>query len=172
MTDINNPETRHVDVETLMGLIRRRVHGPPDAKHIMGEIERARMKADSIVTGRIGESLPKANGDALLKVDEAALSRPARRGWKSRLKGSVVLLIMRAVRLNFRYQEHFNNSIISVLQLIAEDLYAYERRLDATSRPEEDESVSLQRAPARARRRARNPLRPRRTARGFHRRSY
>ena len=121
-----------MDVETLMGLIRRRVNGPPDARHIMGEIERARLKADSIVTGRIGESLPKANGDPLLKVDEAVPPRPTRRGWKSRLKGSVVLLIMRAVRMNFRYQEHFNNSVISVLQLVAEDLYEHERRFGVT----------------------------------------
>jgi hypothetical protein len=169
VTDINNPETREVDVETLMRLIRRRVQGPPDAKHIMGEIERARLKAHSIVTGRIGDALPKVNGEARLKVDEAAPPQLARRGWKSRLKGSVVLLIMRAVRMNFRYQQHFNNSVISVLQLIAEDLYAHERKLDATVRPGEDESVSHIRASARARRRARTPLRTRRTARGFRR---
>ena len=48
MADINTPETTDVDIETLMGLIRRRVYGLPDARYIMGEIERARLKADSI----------------------------------------------------------------------------------------------------------------------------
>ena len=41
---------------------------------------------------------------------------------------------MRAVRMHFRYQEIFNNSVVGVLQLMAEDLYAYERRLNAAGR--------------------------------------
>ena len=172
MTDINSPEMRDVDVETLMSLIRRRVHGPPDARHIMDEIERARLKADSIVTGRIGDARPKANGDPLLKVDEAAPPQPTRRGWKSRVKGRVVLLILRAIRIHFRYQQVFNNAVIGVLQLMAEDLYAYEQRLDAASRPHGDESVSLPETSSRKRRRARTPLRTRRTSHGFRRRSY
>jgi SAM-dependent methyltransferase len=45
---------------------------------------------------------------------------------------------MRAVRMHFRYQEVFNNSVVGVLQLMAEDLYAYERRLDAAGRLGED----------------------------------
>lgn len=130
MADINTPETTEVDVEALMGLIRRRVYGLPDAKYIMGEIERARLKADSIVTGRIGEAGPQADGDAR--------PRPARMSWKNRVKLRVVVLITRAVRMNFRYQELFNNSVVGVLQLMAEDLYAYERRLDAGGRFEKD----------------------------------
>jgi hypothetical protein len=43
VADINTPETTDVDVETLMGLIRRRVYGLPDARYIMGEIERVRV---------------------------------------------------------------------------------------------------------------------------------
>jgi hypothetical protein len=168
-TDINSSEMREVDVETLMGLISRRVNGPPDARHIMGEIERARLKADSIVTGRISDSLPKDNGDARIKVDETATPRPVRRGWKSKLKGMVVLLIMRAVRTNFRYQQVFNNAVIGVLQLMAEDLYAYERRLDAAGQEGRDESTSLPRTSSRKRRRARTPLRTRRTSHGFRR---
>jgi SAM-dependent methyltransferase len=135
LADINTPETTDVDAETLMGLIRRRVYGLPDARYIMGEIERARLKADSIVTGRIGVAGPKADGDAR--------PRPARMSWKGRVKGRVAVLIMRAVRMNFRYQEVFNNSVVGVLQLMAEDLYAYERRLDAAGRVGE-----VERAPA------------------------
>jgi hypothetical protein len=121
VADINTPETTEVDVETLMSLIRRRVYGLPDAKYIMGEIERVRLKADGIVTGRVGEAGPKADGDVP--------PRPERMGWKGRVKARVAVLIMRAVRINFRFQEVFNNSVVGVLQLMAEDLYAYERRL-------------------------------------------
>lgn len=125
MVDINTPETTDVDVETLMGLIRRRVYGMPDAGYIMGEIERARLKADGIVTCRIGEAEPKAEGHV----------RPRRMGWKLGVKARVAGLIVRAVRMNFRYQQVFNNSVVGVLQLVAEDLHAYERRLDAAARP-------------------------------------
>lgn len=135
MADINTPETTDVDAETLMGLIRRRVYGLPDARYIMGEIERARLKADGIVTGRIGMAGPKADGDVR--------PRPARMGWKLGVKARVAGLIVRAVRMHFRYQEVFNHSVVGVLQLVAEDLYAYERRLDAASRLGEGE-----RAPA------------------------
>lgn len=121
MADINIPETTDVDVETLMGLIRRRVYGLPDAGYIMGEIERARLKADSIVTCRIGEAEPKADSDVR--------PRFRRMGWKVGVKARVAALIMRAVRMNFRYQQVFNNSVVGVLQLLAEDLHAYERRL-------------------------------------------
>jgi hypothetical protein len=124
VADINTPETTEVDIETLMGLIRRRVYGVPDAGYIMGEIERARLKADGVVTCRIGEAEPKADGDA----------RPLRRGWKFGVKARIAGLIVRAVRMNFRYQQVFNNSVVSVLQLVAEDLHAYERRLDAAGR--------------------------------------
>src|SRR5215208_7496525 len=106
-----------------MGLIRRRVYGLPDARYIMGEIERARLKADGIVTGRIVAAGPKADGEAR--------PRPARMGWKNRVKARVAILIVRAVRMHFRYQEVFNNSVVGVLQLLAEDLYAYEKRLEA-----------------------------------------
>lgn len=126
MADINTPETTEVDVEALMGLIRRRVYGLPDARYIMGEIERTRLKADSIVTGRIGEAGPQADGDAR--------PQPPRMSWKNRVKLRVVILITRAVRMNLRYQELFNNSVVGVLQLMAEDLYSYERRLDAGGR--------------------------------------
>jgi SAM-dependent methyltransferase len=115
LADINTPETTDVEVETLMGLIRRRVYGLPDAKYIMGEIERARLKADGIVR-----------------------PRPELTGWKGEVKSRVADLIMRAVRINFRFQEVFNNSIVGVLQLMAEDLYAYERRLNAAGRLGED----------------------------------
>lgn len=135
MADINTPETTEVDVETLMGLVRRRVYGLPDARYIMGEIERVRLKADAIVTGRIGEARPTADGDA--DGDEVR-PRPRRMGWKVGVKGRVATLIVRAVRMNFRFQEVFNNSVVGVLQLMAEDLYAYERRLDAAGRPGED----------------------------------
>lgn len=127
MADINTPETTDVDVETLMGLIGRRVHGLPDARYIMGEIDRARLKAEGIVTCRIGVAGPQADGDAR--------PRPPRMGWKNRVKARVAGLIVRAVRMHFRYQEVFNNSVVGVLQLVAEDLYAYERRLDAAGRP-------------------------------------
>ncbi|MBV9924342.1 MAG: class I SAM-dependent methyltransferase [Acidobacteria bacterium] len=135
MADINTPETTDVDVEALMGLIRRRVYGLPDARYIMGEIERARLKADGIVTGRFASAAgPQADG----KTDGDARPRPRRLGWKVEVKARVATLIMRAVRMHFRYQEIFNNSVVGVLQLMAEDLYAYERRLDATNRPGED----------------------------------
>lgn len=123
MADIDTPETTDVNVETLMNLIRRRVYGLPDARYIMGEIERARLKAEGIVTGRIAEAGPKTGGDER--------PRPIHMGWKNRLKARVAILITRAVRMNFRYQEVFNNSIVGVLRLMAEDLYAYERRFDA-----------------------------------------
>lgn len=126
MADINTPETTDVDVETLMGLIRRRVYGLPDARYIMGEIERARLKTDGIVTGRIEAAGPKADGDVR--------PRPGRTGWKVGVKARVAGLIMRAVRMNFRCQEVFNHSVVGVLQLMAEDLYAYERRLNAAGR--------------------------------------
>jgi SAM-dependent methyltransferase len=127
VADINTPETTEVDVETLMGLIRRRVYGLPDARYIMGEIERVRLKADGIVTGRIGVAEPKADGDVR--------PRFRRIGWKVWVKAHVATFIMRAVRMNFRFQEVFNNSVVGVLQLMAEDLYAYERRLNAAGRP-------------------------------------
>ena len=130
MADIDTPETTDLDVETLMNLIRRRVYGLPDARYIMGEIERARLKAEGIVTGRIGEVGPKTGGDER--------PRPARMGWKNKLKARIALLIMRAVRINFRYQEVFNNSVVGVLRLMAEDLYAYERRFDADGRFNQD----------------------------------
>jgi hypothetical protein len=126
VADINTPETTDVDVETLMGLIRRRVYVLPDARYIMGEIERVRLKADGIVTGRIGEAEPKADGDVR--------PRPGRIGWKLGVKARVAGIIMRAVRMHFRYQEIFNNSVVGILQLMAEDLYAYERRLGAAVR--------------------------------------
>lgn len=142
MADINSLETRDVDVETLMSLVRRRVYGPPDAKYIMAEIERAKLKADSIVTGRIADAAPKADGDAQLKADEDAPPRPPLMGWKNRVKGRVALLIMRAVRMNFRYQQAFNNSVVGVLQLMAEDLYAYERKLNVAGKLGGDERTA------------------------------
>jgi hypothetical protein len=160
VADINAQETTDVDVEILMDLIRRRVYDLPDARYIMGEIERARLKADGIVTCRIGEAGPTAHGNV----------QPRSRWLKFGVKARVAGLIVRAVRIHFRYQQIFNNSVIGVLQLVAQDLYAYERRLDAVGRPGGDESVSLPRASARARRRARTPLRTRRTTRGFRRR--
>lgn len=108
MNDINTPETTEIDVETLMGLVRRRVHGLPDARYIMGEIERGRLYADGIVR-----------------------PQPERAGWRGRAKSRVADFILRAVRLNLRLQEVFNHSIVNVLQLMAEDLHAYERRLGA-----------------------------------------
>ena len=131
MTTIDTPETTDLDVETLMGMIRRRVHGLPDARYIMGEIEKVRLKAEGIATGRIGEAQPaleiEGGGDQQ--------SHPRPKGWKREMKGRVATLIMRAVRRNFRMQEIFNNSVISVLQLMAEDLYAYEKRLDVSNQP-------------------------------------
>ncbi|MDT5295442.1 MAG: hypothetical protein QOJ76_2322 [Acidobacteriota bacterium] len=134
MADINTPETTDVDAETLMSLIRRRVYGLPDARYIMGEIERVRLKADGIVTCRIGEAGPKADGDVQ--------PRFRRMGWKVGVKARVASLIVRAVRMNFRYQQVFNNSVVGVLQLLAEDLHAYERRLDAAGRPGGDGRAS------------------------------
>ena len=164
MADINTPETMDVDVETLMDLIHRRVYGLPDARYIMGEIERARLRAEGIVTCRIADAEPKTDGDM----------RPtrARRRWKVGLKSRVADVILRVVRMNFRYQETFNNSVVRVLQLMAEDLYAYERRLGVAGPLDGDDSVSLPGAFARARRRARTPLRTRRTSHGFHRRRH
>lgn len=141
MADINIPETTDVDVETLMNLIRRRVYGLPDARYIMGEVERVRLKADGIVTGR---SVKSRSAEASLSADGDAQSRPPRVGWKARVKGRVASLILRAVRMNFRYQEIFNNSVVGVLQLMAEDLYAYERRLDASARPDEAERATAE----------------------------
>jgi SAM-dependent methyltransferase len=134
VADINAPETTDVDVETLMGLIQRRVYGLPDARYIMGEIEKAKLKADGIVTCGIGAVGPKANG--------AVRPRFRRMGWKVGVKARLAGLIVRAVRMNFRYQQVFNNSVVGVLQLLAEDLYAYERRLDAAGRPGEDGCAS------------------------------
>jgi SAM-dependent methyltransferase len=132
VADINAQETTDVDVETLMDLIRRRVYDLPDAKYIMGEIERARLKADGIVTCRIGEAGPTANGNV----------QPRRRWLKFGVKARVAGLIVRAVRMHFRYQQIFNNSVIGVLQLVAQDLYAYERRLDGAARPGEEGRAS------------------------------
>ena len=116
MTDINSPGTTDVDVETLMGLIRRRVYTLPDARYIMGEIEKGRLYADGILR-----------------------PQPLRTGWKGWIKSRVSDFVLRAVRLNFRFQEVFNHSVVGVLQLIAEDLYAHEKKLavegrDATRR--------------------------------------
>lgn len=111
MTDINSPATTDVDVETLMGLIRRRVHSLPDARYIMGEVEKARLHADGILR-----------------------PHPLRAGWKGWVKSQVSDFVLRAVRLNFRFQEVFNHSVVGVLQLIAEDLSAYEKRLAAEGR--------------------------------------
>ena len=123
MADFNKAETRDVDVETLMGTIRRRVHRIPDARYIMGAIESTKLRADSIVTGRIEEADTKGEAEARPQLE--------RMGWKNRLKARVVTLIMRALRINFRYQQVFNNSVVSVLELMADDLYAHELRLDA-----------------------------------------
>lgn len=131
MADINTPETTDIDVETLMGLIRRRVYGLPDARYIMGEIERARLKADGIVTGRFERPEPQTD-------DNAVPPQPARMGLKAAAKFRVAGLIMRVVRTHFRFQEVFNNSVVGVLQLMAEDLYAHERRLKAAGRLGED----------------------------------
>ena len=125
MANIITPETTDVDVENLMGLIRRRVYGLPDARYIMGEVERARLKADSIVTCRIGEPEPRLDSHA---------RRPRRRPWKLGVKARIAGLIVRAIRIHFRYQQLFNNSVVGVLQLVAEDLRVYERRLDAADR--------------------------------------
>ncbi|HEX7317720.1 MAG TPA: hypothetical protein VF297_27705 [Pyrinomonadaceae bacterium] len=113
MTDINSPGTTDVDVETLMGLIRRRVHSLPDARYIMGEIEKGRLYADGILK-----------------------PQPIRTGWKGWVKTRVSDFILRAVRLNFRFQEVFNHSVVGVLQLIAEDLHAHEKRLAVEGREE------------------------------------
>lgn len=125
VANINTPETTDVDVENLMGLIRRRVYGLPDARYIMGEIARARLKADSIVTCRIGEPEPKSDSHA---------RRLRRRPWKLGVKARIAGLIVRAIRMHFRYQQLFNSSVVGVLQLVAEDLHVYERRLDAANR--------------------------------------
>ena len=117
MADINTPETTEVDVETLMGLVRRRVYALPDARYIMGEIERGRLYAEGIVR-----------------------PPPERSGWKGRVKSRVADFVLRAVRLNFRFQEVFNHSVVGVLQLIAEDLYAYERRFTAAGGVGNEES--------------------------------
>jgi|GEM_PF-3881707 len=106
-----------------MGLIRRRVYGLPDARHIMNEIERARLKADGVVTGKIEVPGPEAEG----------VVRPPTR-WRVGVKSRVADLIRRVVWMNFRMQKAFNNSVIGVLQLMAEDLYAHERRLNAGKR--------------------------------------
>jgi SAM-dependent methyltransferase len=126
MVDIYAPETTDIDVETLMGLIRRRVHGLPDAGYIMGEIQRARLKADGIVTGQIQR--------AQLKAGDVVPTRAARTGWTTRVKSLVASFILRAVRRNLRFQEVFNHSVVGVLQLIAEDLHAYEQRLNVVGR--------------------------------------
>ena len=123
MADINTPETTDVDVQTLMGLIQRRVYGLPDARYILGEIERLRLKTDGILSCRIGGEEPKAEGDV----------PPSRTGWKLGVRARVADLILRAVRRHFHYQQVFNNSVVGVLQLIAEDLYAHERRLNTAS---------------------------------------
>lgn len=123
MPDSDNPEMTEVDVATLMGHVRRRVLGPPDARYIMAEIERVTLKSDGSVTGRIS--------DASQKPDDNVPIRPAGMGWKNRMKGRVALLILRAVRMNFHYQQVFNKSIVGVLKLIAEDLYDHEKRLKA-----------------------------------------
>ena len=120
MTNIDTPETTDVDVETLMTLIRRRVHGLPDTRYIMGEIEKVRLKAEGITTGRLGEAKPE--------VEDDAQSPQRSQSWKLEMKGRVATLIRRAVSRNFRLQEVFNNSVVGVLQLIAEDLNAYEKR--------------------------------------------
>jgi SAM-dependent methyltransferase len=122
VADINTTQTTDVDVETLMDRIRRRVYGLPDAGYIMGEIERVRLSADAVVTGRIEKAGPKDDSHTPVR------SRP--KGWKVAVKSRIAMLIMRAVRLNFRFQTVFNNSVVDVLQLMAEDLYAYERRLN------------------------------------------
>lgn len=127
MATIDTPESTDVDVETLMRLIQRRVQGLPDARYIMGEIEKARLKAEGIATGRFGEAAPPLEVEVEAESD-AASSR--RRGWKNGVKGQVATLIIRAVRRNFRLQEIFNNSVVGVLQLMAEDLYAHEKRID------------------------------------------
>ena len=105
-----------------MGLLQRRMHGLPNAKHIMDEIERARLKADGIVTGRIEVAEPK--------VEAVVQPTPTRTGWKIGVKSRVAEIIRRAVWMNFRIQKVFNNSVIGVLQLMAEDLYARERMLN------------------------------------------
>jgi SAM-dependent methyltransferase len=138
LATIDTPETTEVDVETLMGLIRRRVQGLPDARYIMGEIEKVRLKAEGIATGRIGEAKPE------LEVEVDAPSRPKSIGWQREIKGRVATLIMRAVRQNFRLQEVFNNSVVGVLQLMAEDLYAYEKRLDAADQAGSFDQVAFE----------------------------
>jgi SAM-dependent methyltransferase len=127
VADIDAPDTTDVDAETLMNLIRRRVYGLPNAEYILSEIERVRLKADGIVTCRIGDVGPAAS-------DAAAPPQPARMGWKNQVKARLAVLIMRAVRINFRYQQVFNSSVVGVLQLLAEDLQTYERRLNAADR--------------------------------------
>jgi SAM-dependent methyltransferase len=131
VADINTPETTDMDVSTLMGLVRRRVHGLTDARYILGEVERARLKADGIVTCRIGGTGPQSDG--------YAQPPPARKWWRVGVRARVGSLISRAVRMNFRYQQVFNNSVIGVLQLMAEDLYAYERKLKVAGRFGEDD---------------------------------
>ena len=111
MIDINSPGTTDVDVETLMGLIRRRVYSLPDARYIMGEVEKARLHAEGILR-----------------------PQPHRAGWKGWVKSRVADFVLRSVRLNFRFQEVFNHSVVGVLQLIAEDLHAYEKRLAVDER--------------------------------------
>ena len=124
MADLNTEQTVDVDVETLMSMISRRVHRVPDAKYIMSAVERTKPQANSIVTRTIEEVETNGEGEAQPHLD--------RMGIKNRLKARVATLIIRAVRTNFRYQQVFNNSVVSVLQLIAEDLYAHQRILGAT----------------------------------------
>ncbi len=106
--DFNSPEKTEIDVESLMGLIRRRAAALPDARYIMGEIEKC---------GRYAEGI--------------AQPPPARAGWKGRAKSRVSRFVLRAVGLNLRFQEAFNQRAVKVLQLVADDLYAHEKRLDA-----------------------------------------
>src|SRR3954464_2125728 len=92
-----------------MDLVRRRVHAVPDALHIMGEVSSGRLQADGIVLD------PWHHGD----------------GWKGRAKSRATNFILRALRKNLHLQRAFNHMVVDVLQLIAEDLCAHEKRLPA-----------------------------------------
>jgi len=113
VSEINLKETTDVDVETLMNSIRRRAQAVPDAMHIMGEVGKGRLYADGITQ---------------------ATRQSA--GWKGRAKSRVTKLILRSVRRNLHLQRAFNHLVVDVLQLIAEDLYAHEKRLPAARESE------------------------------------
>jgi hypothetical protein len=95
-----------LDVEQLMNRIQHRVDAHPDSRALLDTIHECRRYADGV------SEFTRFSNDLV-----------------SRTKFFIYQCLMRALKGNFERQRLFNHSLVNTLQLMAEDLDKFQRRL-------------------------------------------